>query len=346
MRWLDAARRGTRLVHAHLTGALVPFHVVAAVTARCNLRCVYCSCPLRQEEEMTTAEWRTVLAECRSLGTERVLFFGGEPLLRTDLLEIVQHTRELGIHCTLVTNGILVPSRRDVVSLMHTVVVSLDGPEPGHDASRGRNSYRKAVRGIEAARAWGVPVKVNAVLNANNARDVDALVDFTRVHELPLTLNVMRSGTAELYKDAASHRLQDGDVRALLTRIIDLKRRNPHIVFSSSTYRILRRWPDFTVDRLDESAGGGEQGQPHCSAGRLHCFIYTDGRLYPCSVTVKQTHALDVRKVGVAAALEAASRHTCASCANACMIETNRLFALDPRVIASLSRAYLLRELN
>ena len=346
MRWQDAALRGTRLIRARFTGALVPFHVIATVTARCNLRCVYCSCPLHAEDEMTAAEWRTTLSECRSLGMERVQFFGGEPLLRADLLEIVAHTRGLGVHCTLVTNGLVVPARRDVVSLMHTVIVSLDGSEAGHEASRGRGSYRKALRGIEAARAWGVPVKVNAVLNANTARDLDALVDFTRANDLPLTLNVMRSGNAHLYNQAAGHRLPDGDLRALLTRIIALKRRNPHIVFSASTYRILRRWPDFAVDRLDESAGGREQGQPHCSAGRLHCVIYTDGRLFPCTVTTKQTHALNVRDVGVAAALEAASRHTCASCANACMIEVNRLFALDPRVIASLSRAYVLRELS
>ena len=56
-------------------------------------------------------EWRAVLTECRALGTERVQFFGGEPLLRQDLEGIVAHARGLGLHCTLVTNGLLVPKR-------------------------------------------------------------------------------------------------------------------------------------------------------------------------------------------------------------------------------------------
>src|SRR5687767_4323668 len=127
MRWQDAARRGTRLIRAKLTGALVPFHVVASVTSRCNLRCVYCSCPARKDEELTADEWCEVLTECRALGTERVQFFGGEPLLRTDLATIVSHARRLGLHCAIVTNGLLVPKRRDVIEQMHTLVLSLDG---------------------------------------------------------------------------------------------------------------------------------------------------------------------------------------------------------------------------
>ena len=346
MRWQDAARRGTRLIQAKLTGALVPFHVVAIVTSRCNLRCVYCSYPLQNDDELTLDDWCAVLSECRALGTERVQFFGGEPLLRTDLEQIAAHARRLGLHCTLVTNGLLVPNRRDVISQMQTVIVSLDGRAAAHDANRGRRTFAGAVAGIEAARAWGVPVKVNTVLNSDNRAEVEWLVEFTRRRDLPLTLNVMRSGSADLYNDAARHRIADEPLRQLLSQVIELRRDNPHIVFSAVTYRILRRWTDFTKDRLTPAQGGNDQGQPRCSAGRFHCVIYTDGRLFPCTITVRQLEALDVRRVGVAAALQRARQHGCASCANACMIEMNRLFALDPRAIASLSRAYLFRDVH
>jgi MoaA/NifB/PqqE/SkfB family radical SAM enzyme len=346
VRWQDAARRGTRLIRAKLTGSLVPFHVVASVTSRCNLRCVYCSCPSRDDAELTAAEWCDVLTECRQLGTERVQFFGGEPLLRTDLEPIVTHARALGLHCTLVTNGVLVPKRRAVVTQMHTVIVSLDGRKHAHEANRGRNTHEHALDGIDAARGWGVPVKVNAVLNANNAEEIDWLVAFTRRMGAPLTLNIMRSESADLYHEAQRYRVENDAMRTLITRIIAAKRQHPHVVFSASTYDVLRQWPDFTRDRLTLAEGGGNCGQPRCSAGRFHCLIYSDGRLFPCTLTVRQLPALDVRRVGVAAALEAASRHNCGACANACMIELNRLFALDPKVIASLSRAYLLRDIN
>jgi pyrroloquinoline quinone biosynthesis protein E len=345
MRLHEAARRGARLVQAKLAGRLVPLHVVLTVTARCNLRCVYCSCPSRRDEELTADEWCRVLDECRALGTERVQFFGGEPLLRTDLAAIAAHARRLGLHCVLATNGVLVPKRGDVVRRMHTVVLSLDGEETAHDANRGRHSHALTLEAIAAARAWNVPVKVNAVLNVNNADQLDWLVAFTREQRIPISLNVMRSGSADLWNEAERHRLGDAPMRALLDRIIQVKQRNRHVLFSDSTYEILRGWPDFTRDRLTLGEGGGRVGQPRCSAGRLHCTIYSDGRLFPCALTIRQLPALDVRRVGVAAALEAASRHTCASCASACMLEKNRLFALDPRVVATLARAYLSRDM-
>lgn len=345
MRLSDAARRGAKLIHARVTNAIVPFHVVACVTARCNLRCVYCSCPSRRDDELTVDEWCRVLDECRALGTERVQFYGGEPLLRDDLGRIAAHARQMDLHCVLATNGLLVPKRREVVSLMHTVVMSLDGGERAHDANRGHRSHARTLEAIDALQQWKVPVKLNAVLNANNAEDVEWLVEFTRDRGIPLSLNVMRSGTPLLWNKAEQHRLAQDSMRQLIARIIEVKRHNPHVVFSRSTYDILARWSDFARDRLDENEGGRNYGQARCSAGRFHCLIYSDGRLFPCALTVKQLPALDVRRSGVAAALMQAGRHSCASCASACLIEMNRLFALDARVLASLAYAYLTRDI-
>jgi hypothetical protein len=188
-------------------------------------------------------------------------------------------------------------------------------------------------------------VKVNAVLNVNNADQLDWLVAYTKERGIPISLNIMRSESADLWNEAGRYRIGDPAMRALLSRIREVKRRNRHVLFSDSTYKILERWPDFTRDRLTVEEGGARVGQPPCSAGRMHCMIYSDGRLFPCALTIRQLPALDVRRVGVAAALDAASRHTCAGCASACMLEKNRLFALDPRVVATLARAYLSRDL-
>ena len=144
---------------------------------------------------------------------------------------------------------------------MHTVIISLDGRAAAHDANRGRGSFAGAVAGIEATRAWGVPVRVNTVLNSNNRAEVEWLVEFAGRRDLPLTLNIMRSGSAELYNDAGRHRIADTAIRELLTHVIELRRANPHIVFSAATYRILRRWADFTKDRLTPEQGGRRAAQ-------------------------------------------------------------------------------------
>ena len=186
MRPLEAARRGARLVAAKLGGTAVPFHVTLAVNTECNLRCVYCSSPEQRERLLSADQWRRVLDELHALGTERVLFFGGEPLLRKDLGEIVAHARGLGLRCALTSNGALVPRQPGVIRQLDTLVVSLDGDAAAHDRNRGTGSHAAALRGIEAARGWGVPVKVNAVLNANSAGALPWLLEFSRRERIPM----------------------------------------------------------------------------------------------------------------------------------------------------------------
>jgi len=341
MRLRDAALRGGRLALAHLLGRAVPFHVTLSVTQRCNERCVYCSRSDEIQPELAAAEWCGVLDELRRLGTERVVFCGGEPLMRDDLAQIVAHARALGLRCALTTNGALVPQRRDVVTMLQTLIVSLDGDAAAHDRNRGKGSHARALAAIEAARAWNIPTKVNAVFNANNARSLDWLVEFCQSRRLPLTLSIMRSETSPLWKEAAGHRLGDRQVRALLGRIIAAKDTSRCIVFSKSTFRRSRQWPDFARDRISRAEVGRRSVEPPCSAGRFHCIVEPDGRLFPCVVTIGRVPALDVRRAGVARALDRARRHGCAACHAQCLLEVNALFGLRPGVLLGLARTYL-----
>jgi MoaA/NifB/PqqE/SkfB family radical SAM enzyme len=149
----NAARRGAQLAWALMTSRAVPFHVTLSVTSRCNARCVYCSLPDLDEEELPAGAWRAILAELKRLGTARVLFFGGEPLLRDDLAGIVAEARRLGLRRAMTTNGILVPERRDVVGQLNTINVSLDGAPEAHDRNRGRGSHARALAAVAAARS-------------------------------------------------------------------------------------------------------------------------------------------------------------------------------------------------
>jgi len=189
-------------------------------------------------------------------------------------------------------------------------------------------------------------VKVNAVLSAHNVRDLDWLLDYCEERGLPLTLNVMRAERSRLWQDAARHRLADAGVRALIDRIIAAKDDYACILFSKSTYRLARQWPDFGRDRLTRKEVGEQRAGPPCSAGRFHCIIEPDGRLFPCIATIDRVPALNVRTAGVAKALVLAKRHDCAACHLPCLIELNGLFAPRPRVLASLARTYLRRRIE
>jgi MoaA/NifB/PqqE/SkfB family radical SAM enzyme len=345
MHLMEAAVRGARLLAAKATDRAVPFHVSVFPTARCNLRCVYCSSPHETYVELSTSEWCAIFNELRALGTERLAFLGGEPLVRKDLDALVAHAKRVGLTCTLTTNGAFVADRPEVVRQLDTLVVSLDGDAQAHDRHRGIGSHADAIRGIRAAQAWGVPVKINTVLSRENADGLRGLLAFCAEQHLPVTINLMRSEPNGLWHEAASHRLADDEVRRLVDTVLEARRTNPWVVFSAATYRVTRQWPDFSRDRLTVAEVGDRFPGPRCSAGRFHVAIRADGAVYPCPTVFGQVPAVNARDAGVARAVEVARHHGCATCFSPCMVEHNALFALDPVVVAGLLRVYLARRL-
>src|SRR5439155_19841923 len=87
-----------------------PLCLLAELTYRCPLKCPYCSNPLelhRYRDELDTGQWLRVLSEAAGLGVVQVHFSGGEPLVRRDLVELVQHARQAGLYTHLSTGGTL-----------------------------------------------------------------------------------------------------------------------------------------------------------------------------------------------------------------------------------------------
>src|SRR4029077_1495993 len=86
-----------------------PLWLLAELTYRCPLHCVFCSNPVdytAHGAELSTDDWRRVLREGRELGAVQLGFSGGEPLMRTDLETLVAEARELGFYSNLITSGI------------------------------------------------------------------------------------------------------------------------------------------------------------------------------------------------------------------------------------------------
>src|SRR4029077_21204781 len=101
-------------------GALVldeprPYTLIAELTYRCPLRCVYCSNPLeldRHRRELDAETWLRVFAEAEELGVVQVSLTGGEPCVRGDLEEIVVAARRLDLYTNLATSGVPLPRER------------------------------------------------------------------------------------------------------------------------------------------------------------------------------------------------------------------------------------------
>src|SRR5579864_645220 len=97
-----------------------PLALIAEVTHRCPLHCVYCSNPMQlagTQSELSTSEWTSVFQQAGKLGMLHAHFTGGEPLARADLAELVSAARTAGLYTNLITSGIGLNDDR-VASLM------------------------------------------------------------------------------------------------------------------------------------------------------------------------------------------------------------------------------------
>src|ERR1700691_4058353 len=100
---------------ATIASAPRPYTLLAELTYRCPLRCLYCSNPIdfaRAQSELTGAEWGRVFAEAAALGVVQVHLSGGEPAVRDDLGALVAHARAHRLYINLITGGTLLDQPR------------------------------------------------------------------------------------------------------------------------------------------------------------------------------------------------------------------------------------------
>jgi len=182
------------------TGALIDtFGRVArdlriSVTEKCSLRCTYCmpaaGLPsIARSALLTPAEIaRLVGIAVRDLGVRDIRFTGGEPLMRSDLAEIVSLSSAVagGASISMTTNGIGLDKRIDelVSAGLTRVNISLDTVDRDHFARLTRRDRLPAVfAGIEAAKAAGItPLKINAVLMRDTLAGAADLLEWCLAH--------------------------------------------------------------------------------------------------------------------------------------------------------------------
>jgi MoaA/NifB/PqqE/SkfB family radical SAM enzyme len=142
---------------------------------RCNCRCVMCDIWKRtRASEISEQELTRHMDDIVSLGVERVVFTGGEPLMHSDLFRLAALLRRRGIHITLLTTGLLL--RRDaarVAESIDDVIVSLDGPRDIHDEIRRvTGAYGRLAAGVRA-----IPrASARCTVQSRNARHLRATV--------------------------------------------------------------------------------------------------------------------------------------------------------------------------
>ncbi|MCR5563033.1 MAG: 12,18-didecarboxysiroheme deacetylase [Desulfovibrio sp.] len=205
--------------------------IVWNMTKRCNLKCVHCyahAVKVDGVDDISTSQAMRMIDDLAAYGCPVMLFSGGEPLVREDLVELARHATEKGMRAVISTNGTLITREkaRELKSVgLSYVGISLDGLEAVHDHFRGvTGAYRNALKGIANCQAEGLKVGLRFTMNRRNVAEIPGIFGLLRDLEIPRACfyHLVYSGRgSNLIKEDLDH----AETRAVLDLIMDETRK-------------------------------------------------------------------------------------------------------------------------
>jgi radical SAM protein with 4Fe4S-binding SPASM domain len=209
--------------------------VVWNCTCKCNLRCVHCYSSSGYSDHdgiVTTEQAKSFINDLADFGVPVILFSGGEPLLREDILELADFAKERGLRTALSTNGTLITSetaRKLKGADFAEVGISLDGTGDINDRFRGKKgAYEAALRGIRNSLTSGLRVSLRMTMTAANYRQIPAIFNLLEkegIHRVCFYHLAYAGRGRSLAKDDLSHSQTRSAVDLICERTADLYRR-------------------------------------------------------------------------------------------------------------------------
>jgi len=306
-----------------------PLMVYVELTRRCNLACRHCDIwkigkrvrDLRKQEVPASVLLET-FREMRKRGLVAVDLFGGEPLLREDVVEIVAGARAIGLHVTITTNGTLLAADlagRLAAAGLSQLLVSIDGPTAAvHDGLRGKKgAFDLAVKGI--SHSLGQRVGVNTLVCRETIDTLAEMPGFAAglgASQLRL-LPYHQCYPFNTFGTEDSLRIERGDVPRLTKALAAMRReavRHGVRTNSESYLRGIVAWY------------AGRRQTVRCMAGLGVCDINAMGEVYPCYTlgksagNIKERSFLDIWNQAALRPHREGTR-TCRGCWQSCYIE-------------------------
>ncbi len=271
-------------------GLAAPICLTWELTYACNLACTHClsSSGRRDPKELTTAEALSLIDEIADMRIFYINVGGGEPMIRRDFFELVEHAVARRVGVKFSTNG----SRIDRAAAARLagidyldVQVSIDGADAAtNDRIRGTGSYAAARRAMDnlAGADFG-PFKISVVITRDNVEQLDEFERLAALYGAQLRLTRLRpSGRGvNVWHDL-----------------------HPTLAQNRSLYRWLVERPEvLTGDSFFHLSALGEplDGLNLCGAGRVVCLIDPVGEVYACPFVIHdEFRAGNVRDAGFA----------------------------------------------
>ena len=197
-----------------------------AITYRCNLSCKFCyaACGCRKDNdsaELSTAELKEVISIIRNeADVPSLSFTGGEPMLRSDLAELIRHAKSLKMWTNLITNATLIdPAAACVLrdAGLDSAQVSLEAAsEVRHDAIVQKGgAFYMTMEGLRNLRKAGIRVHTNTTicgLNRNEILSIPALIKEAGLDKFSMNMLMPAGAAIKNFPDVAITYSEIGDI--------------------------------------------------------------------------------------------------------------------------------------
>lgn len=239
------------------------------VTIRCDCRCLFCdSWKIKEDPKklLTLDEIKHIFEQAKKLGLFLYSAWGGEPLLRSDLPEILYLAKNSHFFTVLSTDGSLLAERaKELVNLVDLFLISLDGTEEKHDQIRQYPGlFNRVVEGINQLRALGrTKIRLFSSVNTQNLDQIFALAEFAR--EMKVSIYFYPTLRFPGYNDQLI--LSQKQTEECFQKIIELKKQGYPIV---NHYYYL------------ETIRDGKETP--CYFPKMHIYLDWEGTLYTCDL--------------------------------------------------------------
>jgi len=253
----------------------IPAAVTLELTRRCPLSCLHCYLPetrgrAKPAAELTTAQWKDILAQLAEAGALYLVFTGGEPLLRHDLPELCRYAAELRFEVRVYSTGLGLTGAAAKAfkdAGVSAFELSLYGRPETHDAVTGlAGSFERTLAAARLLKKSGLKVKLKTPLMKKNISGAAWLQALAK-----------REGF-EISFDPVLTAANDGDPSALFQRVSGRQLAKAVKLFAASPS------PRFPIPdpRLSTPDPRPTTLDFLCGAGRNVCAVGSDGELYPC----------------------------------------------------------------